>query len=179
MTLQKPTIYLYHLITLMKKQQIIGCLVFFRRHSELTLRKSEATSLARATGFNQMQVGAFCEKLNIVTSKNDILPARIYYVSKTGISTVHKPGKIICQKGIKQVGKHTSLEKGKTITVVCVMGAAGSYVYPAFIFSCKRMINVLFKGSTVGPKQFCSPSGWIDVSIFRQWLFQFQNHVDQ
>ena len=32
---------------------------FLRRHSELSIRKPEATSISRAVGFNQGQVGIF------------------------------------------------------------------------------------------------------------------------
>ena len=65
--------------------------------------------------------------------QNNISPARIFNMDETGILILQKPGKILSQRGIKQVGKLTSLEKGKTITVVCAMNSIGNYIPPMFI----------------------------------------------
>ena len=80
--------------------------------------------------------------------QNNILPARIFnIVDETEISNVQKPGKILSQRGMKQVGKLTNLEKGKTITVVLAMNSIGNYIPPMFIFPRKRMVQTLFNGA--------------------------------
>ena len=55
-------------------------------------------------------------------------------MDETGITNIHKPGKIIAAKGKQQVSKRTSGERGATVTVVCEMSASGTYVPPVFIF---------------------------------------------
>ena len=70
---------------------------------------------------------------NLLAEK-EIPPSRIWNMDETGISVVHKPGKIIATKGAKQVSKITCREKGKTITIICAMNAAGGYLPPAMIF---------------------------------------------
>ena len=47
--------------------------------------------------------------------EEEFTPSRIWNMDETGISVVHKPGKIIATKGAKQASKVTSGEKGKTI----------------------------------------------------------------
>ena len=48
---------------------------------------------------------------------------------------------------MKQVGKLTSGECGKTIIIICCFNAAGTYIPPALIFPCKNMNDRLVKGA--------------------------------
>ena len=147
------------------------------RHPDLSLRKPEVTSLSRAIGFNKVQVELFYSKLQEILLQNNISPARIFNIDETGISSVQKPGKILSQRGMKQVGKLTSLEKEKTITVVCAMNSIGNYIPPMFIFPRKRMVQTLLNGAPFGSIGYCSFSGWIDIALFLQWLIHFQSQV--
>ena len=97
--------------------------------------------------------------LKEIRLRNEIPPERIFNVDETGISNVQKPTKIIAKKGSRQVGKITSAESGKTMTVVCAMNATGTYIPPMFIFPCKRMVNTLMRGSPHGSEGHASPSG--------------------
>ena len=49
----------------------------------------------------------------------------VYNVDETGISIVHKQGKVLAQLGQHHVYSITSAEKGKTHTVVSCVSAAG------------------------------------------------------
>lgn len=42
-------------------------------------------------------------------------------MDETGITKVHKPGKVVASKEIKQVSKMTIGGKGRTLTVICGM----------------------------------------------------------
>ena len=53
---------------------------------------------------------------NLLAEK-EIVPSRIWNMDETGISVVHKPGKIIATTGAKQISKITCGEKGKTISI--------------------------------------------------------------
>ena len=108
---------------------------------------------------------------------NGIAPTMIYNVDETGITCVQKPIKIIAKKGTKQVGRLTSAERGKTVTVVCAMSASGNYIPPLFIFPRKRMHMPLMKGAPVGSQGYASPSGWIDSKIFLEWFRHFKSFV--
>ena len=148
-------------------------LSFLKRNPRLSLRQPEPTSLSRATGFNFVQVSRFFNLLKEIMDEKKILPNNLYNMDETGISCVQKPGKIIASKGTKQVGRVTSAERGKIVTVVCAVNAIGNYVPPLFIFSRKRMHPALLKGAPHGSCGFPSDSGWIDSNIFMKWLKHF------
>lgn len=75
---------------------------FPRRNPRISLRTSENTWAARASGFNRVSVKAFFDLLGSLLNKFKLTPSRIYNWDKTGISTVpNKPTKIFSLKGKK------------------------------------------------------------------------------
>lgn len=163
-----------------KKTQMAGedwFLSFCKRHPDLSVRRPEATSINRAIGFNVTQVNAFYDVLKTELQKSKIDACRIWNVDESGLTSVHKPPKIVALRGLKQVGKLTSAERGKTITVVCCFNAAGNYIPPAMIFPRKNMVDRLLKGAPPGSIGLTSKSGWINEDIFILWLKHFVRHV--
>ena len=77
---------------------------FLQRRNELGLRMSEATSLSRATCFNVTNVPTFVDDFETVICRHAYEPRQIWNLNETGLTTVQKPGKVLTQKGLKQVG---------------------------------------------------------------------------
>ncbi|GBP81121.1 hypothetical protein EVAR_88218_1 [Eumeta japonica] len=112
---------------------------FLSRHDQISLRTPEATSVARAKGFNRHEVGRFYENLEALTEKYNIDASSLYNMDETGISTTtNKPPKVLSAKGKKQVGIIASAERGQLTTVIGCCKAAGSFLPPFLIFARKR-----------------------------------------
>lgn len=152
---------------------------FMKRHPEFSLRSPESTSLQRATGFNKLQVNLFFSKYEELLNKHSFLPNRIFNCDETGVSIVHENSlKVMSIKGKKQVSKLTSGERGRNITVLLCINAAGDqFIPPLFVFPRARIDLKLKKDAPEGSIFDAQDSGWITVSGFLKWLEAFVKHV--
>ena len=146
---------------------------FLNRHPALSIRQPQATNIARAVGFNKPQVERFYGIYRELVERHEYEPSKIWNMDETGITCVHRPGKIVASKGVRQVAKITSGERGKTVTVICAMSAVGTYLPPLFIFPRKRMVDLLMNGAPPQSIGLANPSGWTDSEIFIDWLKHF------
>lgn len=146
---------------------------FFKRNPRLSLRNPEPTSLVRAVGFNRPVVMKFFEIYKEELSKDTFSADRLWNADESGLTVVHKPGRIVARKGDKQVGRITSGERGETVTIICAMNGAGNYVPPMMIFKRRRMNQLLLRGSPPGTVGAVSDNGWVTSDLFLQWLEHF------
>lgn len=147
---------------------------FLSRHPELSIRKPESTSAARAAGFNKQAVEQFFNFLGNVYDEHKLSPDRIYNCDETGVSVVPKTkSKIIARKGRKQVGSITSAERGTTITIEICFSASGQYMPPMMVFPRKRMDPQLMLNAAPGAWGVCSDSGWMTAELFLGWFKKF------
>lgn len=152
--------------------------LFMRRHPELALRTPQATSAARVMAFKQEAVTTFFDLYEPEIDRLNLRhePTRIWNVDETGITVVqHKHTEVITLKGKKRVGALTAQERGKLITVVCCMNAAGNFMPPKLIFPRKKKPKDidLLRGAPPGSTASYHKSGWIQTEIFTEWLEEF------
>lgn len=150
---------------------------FLSRHPELALRKPEATSMARATGFSKERTDEFFDVLSKLVDNNKLQAANIFNVDETALSTVQKPRKVLAKKGSHQVGSMTSAERGTLTTGIFCMSAIGVYVPPMLVFKGKRFKTEWKIGAPPGTAFELSESGWSNSEVFLNWLKHFVTFV--
>ena len=108
--------------------------MFMKRHPKSSFSSAELTSVARVSTFNRTTATKCFENLREVKAKDQFIPHAIFNVDETAINTVHKPRKVIAEKGCRQVGQATSTEKGQLITLIGAANAAGNAMPPYLVF---------------------------------------------
>ena len=75
-------------------------------------------------------------KLKKIYSRNSSFAdgSRLYNLDETATSTVQNPNNIITLKGVKQVNKVTSAERGILVTTSCINNALGHALPPVMVF---------------------------------------------
>lgn len=145
--------------------------------NQLSLRKPEATSLARSTGFNKPSVAKFFENYRNILKRRQYAPDRIWNCDETGISTVHVPPKVLGPKGTKQVGSMTSSERGTNVTMIAAVNAIGNSVPPMLIFPRVNYKDHMLKGAPPGAIGAAAISGWSNEQLFLKFLNHLIKHV--
>lgn len=150
---------------------------FLKKHPTLSIRTPEATSIGRATNFNKPNVDAFFNKLAAVRDKFEFTASEIWNLDETGLTTVQRLGKIVAQKGIKQVGGITSSERGVLVTMCIAVNAIGNHVPPMFLFPRKRFHDHFIRDGPPGCIGAGNGSGWMTQDEFYIFMQHFVSHV--
>lgn len=166
-------IQLPHSFNKTKKMAGKDWLISFNRMEDLSFRTPEATSMARVAGFTKEKVERFFRIFLECLTKYQFPPSRIFNIDETGLSIVQKPRKIIAQKGAKQIGRITSAERGKNITMIGTISATGTFIPPFLIYPRVRMNPQLSVGTFPNTSVNCNASGWSDGDLFLRFLEHF------
>lgn len=145
---------------------------FQKRHPNLTIRTPEACSIARAEAFNKVNVAMFYDKLREVMSRHPSFAdgSRVANLDETSTSTVQNVRKIICPKGVKQVHKIKSAERGVSVTTCCIVGAYGTVIPPVLIFPRKKFVPHMMNNAFPGSLGLANEKGYMTKETFTEVL---------
>ena len=152
---------------------------FISRHPQLTLRSTQSLSHARASCANREIISDYFGKLAAVCAKLNVLmkPMNIFNMDETGVTIVHKGGKVVTEIGRRNVWAITSGEKGKTHTIITCVSASGYVLPPFLIYPRQRITENLKEGTIAGTVFHCSDSGWVNAGLFLVWLQFFAQSI--
>lgn len=151
---------------------------FMKRNPDISLRKPEGLSKARASGLTKEAVEGFYHIYSRVATDLNLQnnPQLIYNVDESGFPLNNNPSKIIAEKGKREVIKITNVERGENVTVVVCCSASGMFMPPFVIFKGKRFKDVYRKDLPPGTSVEMTESGYINEEVFLLWLHHFQKN---
>ena len=153
---------------------------FKARHPKLSFRTPQSLSFARAVSANEYVVGDFFAKLGSIYGRLNLItkPMQVYNADETGVSVVHKMGKVLAHVGRRHVYSIASGEKGKTHTVLTCVSASGMVLPPMMVYPRKKRVPDNVREGCVPNTLFVhSDTGWINADLFLEWFKFFINNI--
>ena len=106
--------------------------------------------------------------------EHQFLPSNIYNCDETGVTTVpNTPSSVLALRSRRQVGNHTSAERGTLTTTEICMSATGQFIPPLFIVPRVTENRQLMDAAPPGAIAAYHKSGWMQVDIFVRWFRHF------
>ena len=153
---------------------------FKARHPQLSFRTPQSLSFTRAVSANEYVVADFFAKLGAIYGRLNLVtkPMQVYNADETGVTIVHKPGKVLAQLVRRHVYSIASAKKGKTHTVVSCVSASGMVLPPMMIYPRKQSVPHHFRQDCVPNTLFVnSETGWITSDLFVEWFKFFIRNI--
>ena len=153
---------------------------FKSRHPNLTVRMPQSLAYCRALSANKENISDFFGKLGAVYGKLNVIfkPMPIFNADETGVTIVHRPGKVIAELGRHNVYTITSAERGKTHTILSCVSASALVLPPCLVFPRKRKVpNHLREGAVPGTLFNNTESGWMSKEVYLEWFKFFLENI--
>jgi len=153
---------------------------FIFRLPKLTIRTPQPLSHCRAVCSNKDVIDDFFGKLGAIYGRLNLIskPMQIFNVDKTGVSIVHKPGKVIAEVGCRNVYALTSAERGKTHTILSCVSASGFVLPPLIVYPRKKSVPDHLREGSIPDTMFAnSKNGWSNKHIYLEWFKFFLQKI--
>ena len=145
---------------------------FKSRHPQFTVQTASRLAYCRAVAQDSDVISNYFDLLEETLLKNGLYndANRIYNCDKSGFPLDHEPGKVVGEKGLKDLSVATSGDKAQLTVLACV-SASGHILPPLVMFDRKRLKPEHTEGQVIGTIYGLSKSGWIDSEIFGETVF--------
>ena len=140
-----------------------------KRHPNLTSRKPEILTLARAKSFTRDVVDLFFQTYE--EEVKDVLPTHLYNLDETGLSTNPLNRKVFVAKNEKSAYLQTPTGSKTMYSVLFCASAAGEYLPPFVIYKAKGAPwNTWMKNGPKDAVYGTTESGWMEDKTFEAWF---------
>lgn len=123
---------------------------FLSRWPELKVKKPRSLEVARAKSATRNAIDNYFDELEHILTKYNLhdKPHRVYNIDEKGISTEHKPPKVIGGKFSKS--QAVTSGRGKTTTLIGCANGVGNVIPPYIVFPGARFSSNLLEGASAG-----------------------------
>ena len=153
---------------------------FLQRHNQLSLRRPEALSTARAMGMNRPLVqkwfGGYEDLLDELGIRH--VPSHIWNCDESGVQDHFLSKTVISETG-KPSYQVTSNDRGHTSTILVGFNAAGDYTPKLVIHKGKRIQESWRQEIPKDTTLAVSDNGRITSELFFRWEEQFVAHLSK
>ncbi|KAK3931546.1 Tigger transposable element-derived protein 6 [Frankliniella fusca] len=152
---------------------------FMKRHPQLSARKPEQCSVARAAAFNAVNISNYFDKLKSVLERQPNFQdgTRVFNLDKKSVSTVGVlKEKIISPKGLKQVHQAKGQERGTSMTMCGMISASGQALPPVLIFPRVNFTKHMLVNCYPGTLGLANKAGYMTKELFVPTIKHFIQH---
>ncbi|XP_050304919.1 uncharacterized protein LOC126742315 [Anthonomus grandis grandis] len=145
----------------------------FKRRPEISIRKSENTSIARALGMSRETVNIYFLDIQRIMTEHNFYdkPGHIFNTDETGLQLNTRAGQVLAEQGSKCVPSLSPGKKGETISVMACCSAEGTFIPPYYIFKGKNKKEDWHEGMPPGSTiRMSEKSAYVNSEIFLEWL---------
>ena len=150
---------------------------FLKRHPDLTIRSPTALSTVRARMLNPTVTEKYFLELSNTLLSLGIkdIPVRIWNIDETSVPLLHKPTKIIAEKGIKNIPGRVGNSRDNVSVLACI-NAEGGEIPPMIIVkgkTYKSLHGYNTKDGVPGAVYTYQQRAWMEDALGEIW---FRNH---
>jgi len=143
---------------------------FIKRYPQLSVKKAENLSAARAMAVNETQINKWFEQYGALLERLGVKdnPTHLWNFDETGMQNIHNAKRVVGLTG-EDAYNVTAMEKGETSTYLAGINAVGTTVPPLIIHKGKVIGKNWKNGAPYGAIVRATPTGWITKEVFLEY----------